>query len=286
MKTKSLLIVANWKMNPLTAKEAERIIRSLEQGLKAMNKKDFDEKIELVLCPPSIFLSQIPNSKHYLLGSQNIHWEMRGAYTGETAIRMVEDAGCKYAIVGHSERRKYFGENDETINLKLRSILKTSLRPIVCVGETKEERDKNMTTKVIRGQLETIFQNVSILTLPKITVAYEPVWAISSMRDGVAGETLNHTVQGAAPNRTVQGEADDPNDVMGIIILIRKVLAEMYRSDVAEKVRIIYGGSVGLRNIDSFLDVEIIEGFLIGGASLSMFDFMPILRKTYESRNI
>ena len=131
MKTKSLLIVANWKMNPLTMKEAERIVKSLEQGIKAMNKKDFDEKIELVLCPPSIFLDRIPASKHYLLGAQNIHWEMRGAYTGETAIRMVEDAGCKYTIIGHSERRKFFGENDETTNLKLRSILKTSLRPIV-----------------------------------------------------------------------------------------------------------------------------------------------------------
>lgn len=266
MKTKSLLIAANWKMNPLTFKEGERIVRSLDQGIKAMKKKDFEEKIELVLCPPTIFLGRLPESKHWRVGAQNVHWEMRGAYTGETAIRMVEDAGCKYVIIGHSERRRYFGESDKTTSLKLRAILKTSLKPIVCVGETKEERDKNETTRVIRSQLESIFQGVSILTLPKITVAYEPVWAISS---------TNGT----------PSIADDPNDVMGIIILIRKVLAEMYRSDVAEKVRIIYGGSVNLHNIDSFLDIDIIEGFLVGGASLSMFDFLPILRKSYESRN-
>jgi len=266
MKTKSLLIAANWKMNPLTFKEAERITRSLNQGIKAMKKKDFTEKVELVVCPPSIFLGRLPNSSSWEWGVQNIHWEMRGAFTGETAIRMVEDAACDYVIIGHSERRKYFGETDEVAGLKLRAVLKTSLKPIVCVGETKEERDKNQTTRIIRKQLEVIFQNVSILTLPKITIAYEPVWAISSMGDGITGE------------------ADDPNDVMGIIILIRKVLAEMYRSDVAEKVRIIYGGSVGLRNIDNFLEVDIIEGFLVGGASLSMFDFLPILRKAYSSR--
>jgi len=268
MKTKSLLIAANWKMNPLTLKEAERIVKSLEQGVKAMKKKDFTDKVELVLCPPAAYLNGLSQSHFWKLGAQNVHWEMRGAFTGEIAIRMVEDAGGEYVIIGHSERRKYFGETDEIVNLKLQSILKTSLKPIICVGETKEQRDKNQTTKVIRKQLEAIFGNVSVLTLPKITVAYEPVWAISNMGNGPAA-----------------GEADDPNDVMGIIILIRKVLAEMYRSDMAEKVRIIYGGSVGLRNIDSFLDVDIIEGFLVGGASLSMFDFLPILRKVYDNRN-
>jgi len=267
MKTKSLLIAANWKMNPLTLKEGERIVRSLEQGINAMKKKDFTEKVELVLCPPAAYLNGLPQSRLWRLGAQNVHWEMRGAFTGETAIRMVEDAGGEYVILGHSERRKYFGETDEIVNSKLKAVLKTSLKPIICVGETREQRDKNQTTKVIRQQLEAIFQNVSVLTLPKIAVAYEPVWAISSMGSGATA-----------------GEADDPNDVMGIIILIRKVLAEIYRSNVAEKARVIYGGSVGLRNIDSFLDVDIIEGFLVGGASLSMFDFLPILRKAYDSR--
>lgn len=259
-------MVANWKMNPLTIKEAERLTRSLEQGVNAMKKRDFEEKIKLVLCPPAIFLGRMPESKLWETGIQNIHWEPRGAYTGEIAIRMAEDAGCKYVIIGHSERRKYFGETDETTNQKLSAILKTSLRPIICVGETREERDKNQTIKVIRRQLEEIFRNVSILTLPRVAVAYEPVWAISSMGNGASSE------------------ADDPNDVMGIIILIRKVLAEMYRSEVAERVPVIYGGSVGLRNIESFLEVDIIDGFLVGGASLSMFDFLPILRKAYESR--
>lgn len=260
MKTRSLFIAANWKMNPLTFKEAERIVKSLDQGIKAMNHKDFEKKLELVVCPPNIFMGRMPESKYWQLGAQNVHWEMRGAYTGETAIRMIEDVGCKYAIIGHSERRKYFGETNEIANLKLSALLKSSVKPIVCIGETKDERDKNLTTKVLRKQLEEIFKGISVLALSKVTVAYEPVWAIS--------------------NGNGNNIADDPNDVMGIVILIRKVLAEMYRSEVAEKVRVIYGGSVNLRNIDSFLEVDIIDGFLIGGASLSMFDFLPILRKS------
>jgi len=267
MKIKSLFVVANWKMNPLTLKEAERIVKSIDQGIRAMKRKDFSEKIELVICPPLIFLGRLPESNFGQWGAQNVHWQARGAYTGETAIRMLEDIHCKHVIIGHSERRKYFGETDETVNLKLKAVLKTSIKPIICVGETKEERDKNQTTKVIRKQLENIFRNISILDLPKITVAYEPIWAISTMRDGVANA------------------ADDPNDVMGIIILIRKVLAETYRGDVAERVKVIYGGSVGLRNIDSFLEVDIVQGFLVGGASLTAFDFLPILRKAYDSRN-
>jgi len=269
-----LLIVANWKMNPLTLKEAERIIRGFHQGIKGMKKTDFQQKVQLVICPPTIYLGLLPKDKLWEWGGQNTHWQMRGAYTGEVATRMIEDSGCKYVIIGHSERRKYFGETDETVNLKLRSVVKNSLKPIVCVGETKEERDKNQTTRVIRKQLEIIFQNVSILALPRITVAYEPVWAISSMQEGV----ILH--------RTVQGVADDPNDIMGIIILIRKVLSEMYRSDVVEKVRIIYGGSVTPNNIGSFLEVDIIEGFLVGGASINTFEFLPMLKKAYESRNV
>jgi len=273
MKQKSLLIVANWKMNPLTFKEAERIIRGLNHGIKGMKKKNFPEKVQLVVCPPAVYLGNLPGDKLWRWGAQNTHWEMRGAYTGEISNRMIEDAGCEYVILGHSERRKYCGETDEIINLKLRSVLKNSLKPIVCIGETRAERDKNRTTRVIKKQLEIIFKNISILALPRITVAYEPVWAINS-------------AQNSDTKKEGDSLADDPNDVMGIIILIRKVLADMYRSDVAEKVRIIYGGSVNHHNIGSFLEVDIIEGFLVGTASISPFDFLPILRKAYDSRNI
>jgi len=267
MKQKPFLLTANWKMNPLTLKEAERITRSLDQGIRGMKKKDFNQKVELVICPPAIFLNALPKSPHYTLGIQNIHWETRGPFTGEIAPRMAEDAGCKYTIIGHSERRKYFQESDKIINLKLNTALKGSLHPIVCIGETKVERDKNQTTQVIKSQLETIFQKVSILTLPRITIAYEPIWAISTMQEGNVKE------------------ADDPNDVMGIVILIRKVLSAMFRSEVAEKVRIIYGGSVNLHNVDQFLDLDILDGFLVGAASISMFDFLPIIRKVYERKN-
>lgn len=265
MRSRSFLLAANWKMNPLTVKEAERIARSLEQGISGMKKKDFNQKIELVLCPPAIFLGCFMQGKYYKLGIQNIHGEPRGAYTGEIATRMAEDLGCKYVILGHSERRKYFGETDQSINLKLRGALKGSLNPIVCVGETKNERDKNQTTRIIKSQLERIFDKVSILALPRITIAYEPVWAIS-------------TAEGS-------NGADNPNDVMGITILIRKVIAEMYRSDVTERVRTIYGGSVNAKNIESFLDLDILDGFLVGGASISTFDFLPIIRRVYETRS-
>lgn len=264
MKKDPSLVVANWKMNPITLKEAERLTRSLHQGIDNFKKKDFSSSIELIVCPPSVYLSQIPQNKYFELGVQNTHWETRGPFTGEISCKMAEDLGCKYTIIGHSERRKYFGETDETINLKLKETLKTQLRPVVCVGESKEEREKNQTTKVIKSQLEKIFEKISVLSLPKIVIAYEPVWAISSM------------------NNNSKSVADDPNDVMGIAILIKKVLADLYRSDVIDKVRIIYGGSVNDKNVQGFLEMGVIGGFLIGGASLSAFEFLPILRKIYQ----
>jgi len=266
MKSKPFLLAANWKMNPLTVKEAERIARGVEQGIKGINKKDFTQKIELVVFPPAVFLNCFWESRYFKRGIQNVHWEPRGAYTGEITTRMAEDSGCKYVIIGHSERRKYFGENDKIVNLKLRTVLKGSLNPIVCVGETKEERDSNQTIKVIKRQLANIFDKISVLTLPRITVAYEPVWAISSM------------------DRSKKNLADDPDDVMGIVILIRKMLAQMFHSDVAERVRVIYGGSVTPKNTDDFLNLDILDGFLVGGASISMFDFLPIIRKVYDKQ--
>lgn len=276
MKYKPFLLAANWKMNPLTIKEAERITRSTEQGIKGMNKKDFSQKVELVVFPPAIFLGGAWDSRYLKWGVQNVHWEPRGAFTGEIATRMAEDAGCKYVILGHSERRKYFGENDSLVNLKLRTVLRGSLNPIVCVGETKAQRESNQTIKVIKSQLMNIFSKVSVLTLPRIVVAYEPVWAIS---------TMDNSRKTVAMNRTVHGVADDPNDVMGIVILIRKVLSEMFHSDVAEKVRVIYGGSVNGKNVDEFLNLDILDGFLVGSASISMFDFLPIIRKVYDKQS-
>ena len=170
MKNKTLL-VANWKMNPLTLKEADRIVKSLDKGIRAMSKKDFTQKIDLVVCPPSIFLGRLLNSGYLDWGIQNVFWETRGAYTGEISVKMAEDARCHYAIVGHSERRKFFGEKDQNVNQKIQSVLGGNLNPILCVGETKEERGQNETSNVIRDQLHQALQNISALNLPKIAIA-------------------------------------------------------------------------------------------------------------------
>jgi triosephosphate isomerase len=219
-------------------------------------------------------LGRLLNSGYLDWGIQNVFWETRGAYTGEISVKMAEDARCHYAIVGHSERRKFFGEKDQNVNQKIQSVLGGNLNPILCVGETKEERGQNETSNVIRDQLHQALQNISALNLPKIAIAYEPVWAISNMNN--SGSPMS--------SQPYQNAADSPDDVMGVTILIRKILAQMYRSDITQKIKILYGGSVNQRNIDGFLETDVLDGFLIGGASLSLFEFLPIIKKVYEKQ--
>jgi len=261
---KPFLLAANWKMNPPTFQEAERLSKTIQEGVKRMKKRDFDEILELVICPPSIYLGKFRKNRIWKWGIQNVHWDIRGPHTGEVSTRMAEDFDCQYAILGHSERRMNFGESDVMINQKLKAVLRGKMVPIVCVGENKKERDEGRTTKVISEQLKTIFQGVSILTLPKVVVAYEPIWAISSMQTG---------------DKT---EADNPNNVMGIAILIKKVLTSMYRHEIVQRVRIIYGGSVNPKNIEGFLEIDTLDGALVGGASIRTLDFLPLIRKIYE----
>jgi len=267
MNQKPFLVAANWKMNPATFQEAERLTKTISDGIKRMKKKDFDNFIKLALFPPAIYLGRFKPSRLWKWGIQNVHWDLRGPYTGEISSRMAEDMGCDYAIVGHSERRLNFGETDLTVNQKLKNILKGKLIPIVCVGENKREREQGKTTRVINEQLRTIFQTISILNIPRVVVAYEPLWAISTMKIG---------------DKT---KADDPNDVMGVTILIKKILAQMYRPEIANKVKVIYGGSVNPKNINSFLEIDILDGALIGGASIRTLDFLPLLRKIYEHKS-
>jgi len=263
MHTNPFLVVANWKMNPLTIREAERLIRNFEAGIEKIGKNDFLKKVELVICPPFPYLGRINKSKFFKLGSQNIHFEARGAFTGEVSIRMVEDAGAKFTIIGHSERRINFGETDTQVNLKLKAALQSSLCPIICVGESFEERKNGETTQVIAKQIKKALEKVSILSLPRIVVAYEPIWAISTSKNASC-------------------EVDNANDIMGIMILIKKIISEIYQKDVASRVRIIYGGSVNPGNVSDLLEINSLSGVLVGGASLSAFDFLPILKKAYE----
>lgn len=263
MNKNSFLVVANWKMNPITQREAGRLVASFESEITKIAGSDFLNKVEVVVCPPFPYLGKLGKSKYFKFGAQNIHWEPRGAFTGEVSIRMVEDLGTKFVIIGHSERRINFNETDKTVNLKVLSVLKSSLFPIICVGESLEERKKGQTTQVIAEQIKKALNKVSILNLPKITIAYEPIWAISTSKN-----TLGFT--------------ENTNDIMGVSILIKKIIGEIYQKDVADRVRIIYGGSVNRNNIDSIVEIGNISGVLVGGASLSTFEFLPIIKKAYE----
>ncbi len=268
MKKKEFMIAANWKMNPVTLKEAERMLDSLESGIERLKKKDFDSLVKLIVFPPAVYLGALNRRGSLDLGIQNIGWEWKGPFTGEISYPMAENLGCKHAIIGHSERRKFFGETDETVNLKLRTLLQGMLKPIVCIGETKEEREKNLTASTLKDQLKKIFDRVSILALPKITIAYEPIWAIGGM------------------DKKGKSSPDSPDNIMGTAILIKKTLFEIYKSDVVSKVKILYGGSLDGKNVDEFLNIDLLDGFLVGGASLNTFEFLTIVRKAYESKQL
>lgn len=248
------LVVGNWKMN-LDLEEARRLILDIRLGLV-----NIDEDIEVVVCPPFIYLSmvnyQLPS--HIKLGAQDVFWEIKGAYTGEISPRQLKDIGCDYVICGHSERRIHLKETNEMIASKVQISLKEGLTPILCLGETKEERDKELTKKVIEGQLEMGLKDVKIDEVKKVVLAYEPVWAIGSGLPAT-GDNVNEIVK-----------------------FIREVIGKQYDSLTKDKIRILYGGSVDVKTIDDFVRQPEIDGVLVGGASLKANDFINIVKHTLK----
>lgn len=242
------LIVANWKMNPISKKEAEDIFEWIKKGAKGASA-------EVVVCPPFVYLSELEG---LTLGAQDCFWEEKGTYTGEVSTVMLKDLGVKYVIIGHSERRKYFEETDETVNKKLKAVLDAGLNPILCVGENAEQKEAGKTEEVIRGELEAGLAGVVDLG-ENFTVAYEPIWAISS----------------GDPYKTK--ELPTAEKVGKIHSYIRSLLAEMYGQKNADKVRIIYGGSSNAGNAKDYLENAKVQGFLVGGASLRPDDFSQIV---------
>jgi len=234
-----LLIVANWKMNK-TIKEAVSLVKELKK-LKSPN--------EVVICPPYTALQdvakELKGSKIHL-GSQNIHFEDSGAFTGEISPLMLKELNVKYVIIGHSERRQYFNETNETVNKKLRAALKHKLHPIFCVGETLEQREAGETEDVIEKQLKEGLQSISKEDMKKITIAYEPVWAIGT------------------------GRTASPEQAQEVHEFIRKTIGE-------PKVKILYGGSVKPDNAADLLSQKDIDGALVGGASLDAKNFSEIV---------
>lgn len=244
------IVAGNWKMNKSVA-EARELVSLLLSPL--MDIAD----VEKVLCPPftSIFaISSMLDGSDIRLGAQDMHWEEKGAFTGEVAPSMVKEF-CDYVIIGHSERRTYFGETDETVNKKLHAALKHDLTPIVCIGETLDEYESNRTSEVVRRQIAQGFAGIDPAISPRIVVAYEPVWAIGTGKAS-SGENANY----------VHAQ------------VIRPALTELFGADNAQAIRIQYGGSVTAANASEFFSQSDIDGALVGGASLKVDDFVAITK--------
>jgi len=244
-------ICGNWKMNG-TASEAASIIAGIVGSWK-----DEYRKIELAVCPPFTALLEVHSlvsgrGVQIALGAQNCHDEPKGAYTGEISPRMLVEANCTYVILGHSERRTIFNESDELINKKVHAALRVGLKPILCIGETLEERELNKTFEVLLRQIKEGHRNVDAQDVPKITIAYEPVWAIGT------GRTATPAI------------AQDAHS------FIRMEIAKLYDEQIANAVIIQYGGSMKPDNAEELLSQPDIDGGLIGGAALDPKQFLAI----------
>ncbi len=243
------LVAGNWKMNK-TVEQAALLVAGMLPGLQAIRT------VDRVICPPFTSLMTLAgmlSGTEIGLGAQNLHWEASGAFTGEVSAQMVKEF-CQYVILGHSERRAYFGETDQSVNLKIKASLSTGLTPIVCVGETLEENEGGKTETVVSRQVKLGFEGISAEDAEKTIVAYEPVWAIGTGR-AASAEMANDIIAGA----------------------VRKNLADLFGGGTAEKIRILYGGSVKGENAADFFAKPDIDGGLIGGASLKAEDFLKIV---------
>jgi triosephosphate isomerase len=243
------MIAGNWKMH-LTRKEAKDLASSIKKGL------DPDLKHEVLLAPTFTNLEVVKNAienSGILLSAQNMCWEEKGAFTGEVSPIQLKDIGCDYVIIGHSERRKIFGETDEILNKKIKSALKNSLKIIFCIGETLEERENQQTYRILQTQLQNGLKDISKDEISKIVIAYEPVWAIGT------GKT-------ATPD-----QAEDAH------IFVRKEMERLYDKNTSDNIRILYGGSVKAENIDELMSRPNIDGALVGGESLKADKFLRVI---------
>jgi len=239
------LIVANWKMNPLSLKEAKALFEAVRKGVKSVKNAD------IVVCPPSVYL---PLFKGLVLGAQNCSWEEEGAYTGEISPLMLRDIKVDYVVIGHSERRKYFRETDQEVNKKIRKAIDVGLRVVLCVGETAEERTQGKKSQVLKSQLENGLDKVTKEGMKSVIVAYEPIWAIGT------------------------GNNCSTDETMSSVLSIRQMLTNLYNRDLADKTKVLYGGSVNGGNSGSYIKESGANGLLVGGASLKADEFIKIAK--------
>lgn len=241
------IIAGNWKMHKTIA-EALEFVNEVKDRVN-------NDKVEAVICAPFTLLKdlkQATKGTNIKIGAQNMHFEEKGAFTGEISPLMLKELDMDYVVIGHSERRQYFNETDETVNKKVLKALEVGIDPILCVGETLEEREAGNTKDVCKVQVEKALENVSKEDLAKVVIAYEPVWAIGT------GKTAT---------------SEDANDV---IAYIREVVANLY-GELANEVRIQYGGSVKPSNVAEIMNQSDIDGALVGGASLEANDYVEIV---------
>ena len=242
------IIAGNWKMNK-TPDEAIQLIQELIPLVK-------DAQCTVVVCTPFVCLpaaSAALKGTNIKLGAQNMHFKASGAYTGEISAAMLKAVGVEYVILGHSERRQYFAETDETVNLKTKAALEAGLIPIVCVGESLEQREQGVTETLVRGQTKAALEGLAAEQAKAVVIAYEPIWAIGT------GKTAT---------------SEQANEVCGII---RDAVKQQFGAEAADAIRIQYGGSMNPGNARELMSMEHIDGGLIGGASLKAADFNAVV---------
>ncbi|ASS90313.1 MULTISPECIES: triose-phosphate isomerase [Aeribacillus] len=243
------IIAGNWKMHK-TLEEAKSFVKEVKSLVPPQ------DKVDSVICAPALFLGQLvelAEGSELKIGAQNMHFEESGAYTGEISPVALADIGVDYVIIGHSERREMFAETDETVNKKVLAAFKHKLTPIVCVGESLAEREAGKTNEIVGDQVKKALAGVDASAVKNIVIAYEPIWAIGT------------------------GKSSSPEDANEVCAHIRGVIADIYSDDVANEVRIQYGGSVKPENIKDFLNQPEVDGALVGGASLEPRSFLQLL---------
>ena len=242
------IIAGNWKMN-MTPAQAKELINELKPLVQ-------DAKCDVVICPPYVDLAlaaELIEGSNIRLGAQNIHWAEKGAFTGEVSANMLKELGVEFAIIGHSERRQYFGETDETVNARAKAAIAAGITPIICVGESLEQRESGKTEELVKAQVEKGLEGIAAEDVAKLVIAYEPIWAIGT------GKTATD---------------EQANETIGVI---RSTVAAIYGTDTAAALRIQYGGSMNPKNVKGLMAMPEIDGGLIGGASLKAVDFSQVV---------
>jgi triosephosphate isomerase len=250
MEPRRPLIAGNWKMykTPDESKEtAKQLVRYVAEV------RDVDMMIAPTFVALAAVYEAIKNSS-VALGAQNLYWEAEGAYTGEISAPMLKSAGCRYCIIGHSERRQYFGETDETVNKKIRAAIKADLQPVFCVGESEKERESGQTLSILDKQIKKGLEELVSKQLESLIIAYEPVWAIGT------------------------GKTATDDQAQEVHRFIRSLVKDNFGQALADSIRILYGGSVKPANIESLMAMPDIDGALVGGASLSAESFSQIIK--------